>query len=114
MFSFPDIAIIGVLALVLFGPDRLPTMMRQAGKVMREVQSTSQSFVAEMERAADYQEAAASPPDPHEEEAPPLPDEDFGKNRPPMPPEAYELTLPEDSETAPLPESLPPAEVERD
>lgn len=113
MFSFPDIAIIGVLALVLFGPDRLPTMMRQAGKVMREVQSTSQSFVAEMERAADYQEAAASPPAPHEE-APPLPDEDFGKNRPPMPPEAYELTLPEDSETAPLPESLPPAEVERD
>lgn len=117
MFSFPDIAIIGVLALVLFGPDRLPTMMRQAGKVMREVQSTSQSFVAEMERAADYQEAAAAPPEPHAEEAPPLPDEDFGKNRPPMPPEAYELTLPDEPATDEKPtiaDASTLAEVERD
>lgn len=111
MFSFPDIAIIGVLALVLFGPDRLPTMMRQAGKVMREVQNTSQSFVAEMERAADIQEAAASPA--AHDDVPALPDEDFGKNRPPMPPEAYELTLPEEPQTAPA-QPLPPADVERD
>ena len=88
-------------------------MMRQAGKVMREVQNTSQSFVAEMERAADYQEAAATSAEPREEEAP-LPDDDFGKSRPPMPPEAYELTLPDEPEAAPITESLPPAEVERD
>jgi hypothetical protein len=31
--------------------------MRQAGRVMREVQNTSQSFVREMERAADVHEA---------------------------------------------------------
>lgn len=121
MFSFPDIAIIGVLALVLFGPDRLPTMMRQAGKVMREVQSTSQSFVAEMERAADYQEAAAAPPEPeaepNAEEAPSLPDDDFGKSRPPMPPEAYELTFPDEPAADEKPTIAEPstlAEVERD
>ena len=53
MFSVPDIMVVSVLALLLFGPDQLPKMMRQAGRLMREVQSTSQAFVAEMERAAD-------------------------------------------------------------
>lgn len=63
MFSVPDVLVISVLALLLFGPDRLPKMMRQAGRFMREVQNTSQSFIAEMERAADAAEPLApSPP----------------------------------------------------
>src|ERR1700761_1283422 len=64
MFSLPDIAVVSVLALLLFGPDRLPKMMRQAGRFMREVQNTSASFVSEMERAADANEhpAAYAPP----------------------------------------------------
>lgn len=66
MFSVPDILVVSVLALLLFGPDRLPKLMRQAGRFMREVQNTSQSFVAEMERAADVSEQPPSPP-PHEE-----------------------------------------------
>jgi TatA/E family protein of Tat protein translocase len=56
MFSVPDILVVSILALLLFGPDRLPKMMRQAGRFMREVQNTSQSFIAEMERAADLPE----------------------------------------------------------
>jgi TatA/E family protein of Tat protein translocase len=67
MFSVPDILVVSVLALLLFGPDRLPKMMRQAGRFMRDVQNTSHSFVAEMERAADLAEPApppvAAPPD---------------------------------------------------
>lgn len=71
MFSVPDIAVVAVLALLLFGPDKLPGMMRTAGRFMREVQNTSHSFVAEMERAADLQDrerhavaapAATAPP----------------------------------------------------
>ena len=66
MFSVPDIMVVSVLALLLFGPDRLPKMMRQFGKVMRDLQNTSQSFVAEMERAADTAEhpteASTEPP----------------------------------------------------
>jgi len=62
MFSVPDIAVIGVLALLLFGPDKLPGILRQAGKFMREVQNTSQSFVAEMERAADINERPTPQP----------------------------------------------------
>ena len=63
MFSVPDIAVVSVLALLLFGPDRLPKMMRQFGKVMRDLQNTSQSFVAEMERAADVAEHPIEPPE---------------------------------------------------
>lgn len=53
MFSVPDIMVVSVLALLLFGPERLPKMMRQAGRIMRDVQNTSHHFIAEMERAAD-------------------------------------------------------------
>jgi TatA/E family protein of Tat protein translocase len=63
MFSVPDIMVVSVLALLLFGPDQLPKIMRQAGRVMREVQNTSQSFIAEMERAADVDEAKPPVPD---------------------------------------------------
>ncbi len=81
MFSVPDIMVVSVLALLLFGPDQLPKMMRQAGRLMREVQSTSQAFVAEMERAADVSDpihetyrppASTFPPDPLELPAPEL------------------------------------------
>jgi TatA/E family protein of Tat protein translocase len=64
MFSVPDIMVVSVLALLLFGPDQLPKMMRQAGRVMREIQNTSHSFIAEMERAADMNDAAAPPAEP--------------------------------------------------
>jgi TatA/E family protein of Tat protein translocase len=56
MLSVPDVLVVSVLALLLFGPDRLPKVMRQAGRFMRDVQNTSHSFIAEMERAADTTE----------------------------------------------------------
>ena len=34
--GFPEILLLGLLALVLFGPKRLPEMGRQLGKGMRE------------------------------------------------------------------------------
>ena len=70
MFSVPDVMVVSILALLLFGPDKLPTMMRKAGRIMREVQNTSQSFIAEMERAADVSERPVPPPPP-----PPSPSE---------------------------------------
>ena len=84
MFSVPDIMVVSVLALLLFGPDQLPKMMRQFGRVMREVQNTSQSFIAEMERAADTEPVA------HPLPAPVLP---------PQPPD--EPSAPKDDATAP-------------
>jgi Sec-independent protein translocase protein TatA len=48
--------ILGAAALLFFGPDQLPKVARRAGHVMRDIQSTSQSFIREMERAADEAE----------------------------------------------------------
>ncbi len=78
MFSVPDIAVISMLALLLFGPDKLPGMMRQFGKVTRDLQNASANFVAEMERAADAAQEKTPPAPspapvalPHEEQLPP-------------------------------------------
>ena len=69
-------AILGVLALLVFGEKKLPGVMRQAGRVMRDVQNTSQSFLREMDRAAEL-----------DQPAPPVP-----------PPAAHDELLPEPSE----------------
>ena len=45
-------AVIFVIALLLFGPDQLPKVARQLGDVMRHMQNTTQSFMLEMDRAA--------------------------------------------------------------
>jgi Sec-independent protein translocase protein TatA len=55
-------AILAGAALLLFGPEQLPRVMRKAGSVMREVQNTSSSFIREMERAADLHEEAEKKP----------------------------------------------------
>jgi len=53
LLSPPDLIVIGAAALLFFGPDQLPKVARRAGQVVREVQNTSQSFIREIERAAD-------------------------------------------------------------
>jgi len=49
--------VIGAAALLFFGPDQLPKVARKVGTVVRDVQMTSQSFIREMERAADESDA---------------------------------------------------------
>jgi Sec-independent protein translocase protein TatA len=56
LLSPADMLILGAAALLFFGPDQLPKVARRAGHVMRDIQSTSQSFIREMERAADEAE----------------------------------------------------------
>ncbi len=53
MLSPSDTVIVFVLALLLFGPEQLPKIARQLGEVMRHVQTTTHSFMQEMERAAE-------------------------------------------------------------
>lgn len=57
MLSPLDMLVIGGAALLFFGPDQLPGVARKVGSVVRELQLTSQSFIREMERAADDAEA---------------------------------------------------------
>jgi Sec-independent protein translocase protein TatA len=53
MLSIPDMMLLGGAALLFFGPEQLPKVMRKAGGLIRDVQNTSQSFIREMERAGD-------------------------------------------------------------
>ena len=62
MLSIPDMASLGAAALLFFGPEQLPKVARRAGSVMREIQNTSQSFIREMERAADLADETPAKP----------------------------------------------------
>ena len=66
MLSPADLLVAFVAGLLLFGPEGLPQVARTAGRVVRELQNTSQAFVREMEHAADVHAAPASPPSEHE------------------------------------------------
>ena len=52
MLSPSDTALVFLLALLLFGPEQLPRIARQLGEAMRHIQSTTHTFMNEMERAA--------------------------------------------------------------
>ena len=59
MPSFQDSAILVILALILFGPKKLPELARQLGKLMAEFRRASNEFRMQMEeelRIADQEE----------------------------------------------------------
>lgn len=61
MLSPSDTILIFVIALLLFGPEHLPKIARQLGDAMRHVQNTTNSFMAEMDRAAAAADLKAHP-----------------------------------------------------
>jgi len=72
MLSIPHLAIIFVVALVVFGPEKLPELARTIGKVMTEfrrhttdLRSTFEAQLRELEREADQRRIAppAAAPD---------------------------------------------------
>jgi sec-independent protein translocase protein TatA len=71
MLSIPDMAMLGAAALIFFGPEQLPKVARKVGLIVREVQNTSQSFIREMESAADRSEPPPPPFTPVPDVVPP-------------------------------------------
>ena len=66
MLSFPHLVIIFIVALLVFGPEKLPEIARQIGKVMGDFRKASTDFrrvieqeFAEMERQTREKEEAA-------------------------------------------------------
>jgi len=41
--GLPELAVIAIIAVIVFGPDRLPEFARQAGRMLRQLREFSQS-----------------------------------------------------------------------
>lgn len=51
--AFAEILVIALVGLIVFGPDRLPELARQAGKSLARFRAEMSKEVAELKRAAD-------------------------------------------------------------
>ena len=49
--GLPEIAVIGALALIVFGPKRLPELGRNLGKTLKGLQTASSEFEKEVQKA---------------------------------------------------------------
>jgi sec-independent protein translocase protein TatB len=56
MPGIQELVVIAVVALLVFGPDRLPEVARNAAKVLRTFRAETQRSVDELKRAADVQD----------------------------------------------------------
>lgn len=71
-----EIILILAVALIVIGPERLPEVMRAAGKVLRELRLASNTVLHELTEVLDEPPAKARPPAPtttKRESEPPAP-----------------------------------------
>ena len=66
MFSIPHLIVIFIVALVVFGPEKIPELARNLGKIMAEfrrvtgdLRSTFEGHLRDLEREADTRRIAA-------------------------------------------------------
>lgn len=60
--GLPEMALILVIALLVFGPKKLPEIGKSLGKAIRGFQDASKEFEAEFKREAEQIEQAAKTP----------------------------------------------------
>ena len=65
--GLPEMAVIGAVALLVFGPKRLPELGRTLGKTLKGFQSASKEFEREINKAMADPEVSEDPPKPAEE-----------------------------------------------
>lgn len=56
MPGFWELAVLAVLALLIFGPDRLPGMLRGVGKTVGTVRREARTALDELKQASDFDE----------------------------------------------------------
>ena len=54
-FGFAEMLVIAVIALLVFGPERLPELARNAGKAMARFRTETTKSVEQLRRAADLE-----------------------------------------------------------
>lgn len=55
-----EIMLVGMVALIVFGPRKLPQMARKAGKIMREIKSASNDFRSTWDREVAQEDGVVS------------------------------------------------------
>lgn len=55
-FGFQELLVIAVVALLVFGPDRLPELARQAGRFISRFREETSKGMAELKRAAEVED----------------------------------------------------------
>ena len=58
--GLPEIAVIAALALVIFGPKKLPELGKNLGKTLKTLQKASSEFESEFQKAITNSEDVAS------------------------------------------------------
>lgn len=53
--GFMELLVVAVIALLVFGPERLPELARNAGKAMAKFRSEASRSIDDLKRAADLQ-----------------------------------------------------------
>ncbi|HTY90345.1 MAG TPA: twin-arginine translocase TatA/TatE family subunit [Methanocella sp.] len=62
MVGFDEIIFIAIIALLLFGPDKLPEYIRELGRFYAEFKKAQRDLEEEFNRAANAQPSAPKPP----------------------------------------------------
>ena len=65
--GLPEMAVIGAVALLVFGPKRLPELGRNLGKTLKGFQSASKEFEREINKAMAEPEVSGEAANPVEE-----------------------------------------------
>ena len=105
MGGFGDYAFIALLALLLFGPKKLPVLARQLGKLMADFRRASNEFRTQMEEElriaeqADRQKQIAAI-EPSSPPSPPI-DTESNPHLPPPPPSFTSVSAPAASSATP-------------
>jgi sec-independent protein translocase protein TatA len=60
--GLPEMAVILVIALLVFGPKKLPEIGRSLGKTLKSFQDASKEFEAEIKRGAEQDNASVEKP----------------------------------------------------
>ncbi len=60
--GLPEMAVIGILALLIFGPKKLPEIGRSLGKAIRGFQDATKEFETEFKREAEQLEKVVTEP----------------------------------------------------
>ncbi len=98
--GLPEMAVIFVVALLIFGPKKLPEVGRSLGKALKGFQNASKEFEAELKKGAEQMNAAleSEPMEAHlEAEVPPQIEQGASVSAPEPAPESTPESTPETS-----------------